>query len=133
MSSEDSGLTFEEVDFPGDGTVRRTQVPVPRELAQRILDYLFTKKDWHTDVYVIHARVRQWKQELRRAVATVAPPASPELAAAHDWEEQAFQLRHPAVGEPMSWRQIVKVVNRPLSTVRRAVAEREAGREVAAA
>src|SRR5690349_2717711 len=116
-------LSIGEPEYPGDGTVRMVRRPVPPDVAQDIIDFLFEKKFWHEDVNLVHAKVRQWKQRIRAAKS--APPLA-TAPGTPSWEARAFELRHPAIGEPMSWQKVAETVGQPKTTVRRVVAQIEA-------
>jgi hypothetical protein len=127
-------LTLGETQWPGDGTVRNARIPIAPALAQEILDYLFEKKQWHDDVNVVHAKVRQWRTRIKEEAAAARRTAPvPPVAPLEGWQDRAFALRHPVAGEPMSWREVAKAVAMPLTSVRRAVAAMEAEREPAEA
>lgn len=112
-------LTVERHNY---ATGQAERVPVNESVLQRFIDRFFVER---------LGRPPGWLADPERMYRDLFIPTMRELtvsdarpvAAPADWRKRVLDLRFPAEGQPMSWREIAKAVNKPLSTVRRVAAE----------
>lgn len=123
-SPKDGALTMGEFNY---ATLKVDRIPIPNTLAQEFLDFMVSGKRWHENVNIVHRKVRELIQAVR-----AAKTAREQAANAPTWQETAFALRHPVTGEALSLRKIAERLDKPLTSVRRALSDLEAERGVAA-
>jgi hypothetical protein len=96
--------------------LRMERRPLPDHIAQRICDTLLESKKWHVDPDLWHRVHREVIGEVR----ALPDPKPVELKELEPWVKEAIALREQA--PPMSWRDLEKKLEKPQSTIRRAVA-----------
>jgi len=97
-----------------DATLRMERLPMPDAIAQRICDTFLESKKWHDDLPLLHRMHRGVIAELR-TVPDPEPEAEPEA-----WVQDAIAMREQ--DPPVPWRDIGRRLDKPQTTVRRAVA-----------
>lgn len=109
-------ITMKEFDYAKLVDIR---IPVPDTLAQSLLDFVVGEKLWPDNIFRLHQRIRDYKANVREAQATFTPQQPPVPIEPEGWVRKAVAMR--ASGK--SWRAIQADVKKPLTTVRRVVAE----------